>query len=232
MLRRHQLGGDREGRGHHAAGANAGQEAQDDQLLGALHQRDHQCQQCRQENADQHDALAAQMVGHGREKEAAEAQRESRAGNEYANIGVGQVQRRLGQHQERAGHHQIVALDKADEGEDDDDQDVIGAEGNAVELLSEHAAGVAARTLRNGCCTHGVTRVGTTRAAMCDRTGRRDRFRFCSEKISRSAGFPYASQVAAAAAIAAGLTCCICSFAGRFVAPLFFMAGPPAMPEP
>ena len=51
------------------------------------------------------------------------------------------MQRRLGQHQERAGDHQIVALDKADEGEHGDDRYVVTAERNAVELASEHMSG-------------------------------------------------------------------------------------------
>jgi hypothetical protein len=78
------------------------------------------------------------MVGNGREKEAAKAQHEGRADGQPADVGVGQVQRRLGQHQERAGHHQIVALDKADEGQHGDDQNVVAAERDAVELSPEH----------------------------------------------------------------------------------------------
>jgi hypothetical protein len=58
------------------------------------------------------------------------------------------MQRLFGQHQQRAGHHQIVALDEADEGEHGNDQDLVSAERNAVELAAEHAAGGAARTLR------------------------------------------------------------------------------------
>jgi hypothetical protein len=155
MLRRHQFGSDRERRRNHAAGADAGQQAQDDQLLGRLHQGDQQCQKCRQEDADQHDALTAQMVGHGREKEAAEAQHEGRADSEPAYVGVGQVQRRLGQHQQRAGHHQIVALDEADEGEHGDDQDVVAAERDAVELAPEHKAGRSCRSNHRANFCHG-----------------------------------------------------------------------------
>jgi hypothetical protein len=60
----------------------------------------------------------------------------------------------FGQDQQRAGHRQIVALDKADKPQDRDDQSVVGAERNAVELAAEHAAGHAARNLRKRCCTH------------------------------------------------------------------------------
>ena len=48
MLRRHQLGGDRERRRDRKAETDAGQQADDDQLLGGLHQRDQQ----REEGAD------------------------------------------------------------------------------------------------------------------------------------------------------------------------------------
>jgi hypothetical protein len=76
----------------------------------------------------------------GGKKDAAEAQHEGRADGEPADVGVGQMQWRLGQHQERAGHHQIVALDKAYEGQYCDDQDVVAAERDAVELAPEDKA--------------------------------------------------------------------------------------------
>src|SRR6516162_11555965 len=47
----------------------------------------------------------------------------------------------LGQHHQRPSHHQIVALDKADEGEHRDDQYMVAAERNAVELTAENEAG-------------------------------------------------------------------------------------------
>ena len=140
VLRRHQFGGDRERGRDGAARADAGQQTHDDQLLGGLHQRDQQRETGRGDHADQHDRLAAPMVGHRRGQKAADAQHEGRADGEPLDVGPGQMQRRLGQHQERPGHHQIVALDKADEGEHGDDQDVVGAERDAVELVAEHKA--------------------------------------------------------------------------------------------
>ena len=121
VLRRHQFGGDRERRRDGAAGTEAGQEAQDDQLLGVLHQRDQQGEERGGDHPDQHHGLAAPVIGHRRGREAADAQHEGRADGEPADVGPGQMQRRFGQHQQRAGDHQIVALDKADEGEHGDD---------------------------------------------------------------------------------------------------------------
>src|SRR5579883_1132983 len=51
------------------------------------------------------------------------------------------MQRSFGQDQQRAGHHQVVALDKADEGQDNDDQNVVTAEWNAVEFAAKNMAG-------------------------------------------------------------------------------------------
>jgi hypothetical protein len=63
------------------------------------------------------------------------------AADEPTDVGLGQMQRRFGQHQERAGHDQIVALDKAYEGEHGDQQYVVAAERDAVELAPEQIAG-------------------------------------------------------------------------------------------
>ncbi len=141
VLRRHQFRGDRKRRRYGETSAKPGQQTHDDQLLGVLHQRNQQCEKCRGDHADQHDRLAAPVIGYRRGRKAADAQHEGRADREPADVGAGQMQRRLGQHQERAGDHQIVALDKADEGEDGDDRYVVTAERDAVELASEHIAG-------------------------------------------------------------------------------------------
>jgi hypothetical protein len=81
------------------------------------------------------------MIGYRRGREAADAEHESRADGEPTDLGVGQLQRRFGQHQERARHHQIVALDKADESKDADDQYVVAAERDTVEFASENVTG-------------------------------------------------------------------------------------------
>jgi hypothetical protein len=54
-------------------------------------------------------------------------------------VGLCQMQRLLGQHQQRAGDRQIVALDKADQGEHGDDQDVVAAERDVVERPSRRS---------------------------------------------------------------------------------------------
>jgi len=56
-----------------------------------------------------------------------------------ADVGLCQMQRLLGQHQQRAGDRQIVALDKADQGEHGDDQDVVAAERDVVERPSRRS---------------------------------------------------------------------------------------------
>jgi len=76
----------------------------------------------RGDHADQHDRLAAPMIGYRRGRKSADAQHEGWADREPADVGAGELQRYFGQHQQRAGEHQIIALDKADEGEDGDDR--------------------------------------------------------------------------------------------------------------
>ena len=89
--------------------------------------------------ADQHHRLAAPVVGYRREREAADAQHEGRADGDPADVGLCQMQRLLGQHQQRAGDRQIVPLDKADQGEHGDDQDVVAAERDVVERPSRRS---------------------------------------------------------------------------------------------
>ena len=136
VLRRHQFGGDRERRRNDAAGAEAGQQTQDDQLLGVLHQRDQQGEKRGGDHPDLHHHLAAPVIGYRRECEAADAEHQGRAGDEPADLGAGQMQRRLCQHQQGTGQRQIVALDKADESQHGDDQHVVSAERDAVELAA------------------------------------------------------------------------------------------------
>ena len=63
MLCRHQFGSDREGRRDGKAHADAGDQADDDQLLGGLRERDQQREQCADDDADLHDEFAAEAVG-------------------------------------------------------------------------------------------------------------------------------------------------------------------------
>ena len=51
------------------------------------------------------------------------------------------MQGALGQDDQRAGHHQIVALNEPHEGEYGNDQDVVAAERDAIELAPKHLAG-------------------------------------------------------------------------------------------
>ena len=74
MLRRHQFGGDRERRRDRGARAKARQQTHDDQLLGILHQRDQQGKKRGGDHPDQHHALAAEVIGYRRGREAAEDQ--------------------------------------------------------------------------------------------------------------------------------------------------------------
>jgi hypothetical protein len=114
-------------------------------------------------------------------KEAAEAQHEGRADGEPTNVGVGQVQWRLGQHQQRTGHDQVVALDEADEGENGDDQDVVAAERDAVELAPENIAGGYCRSDRRANFCHGdLPRSSNPREPRGNRAGRRPALRFYS----------------------------------------------------
>ena len=159
VLRRHQFGGDREHRRPHAASAEAGQRPQDDQLFGILHQWDQKGEERRRNHADHQHGLAAQLVADRREAEAADGPRDGGAEEQPLDVGPGQMQRLLGQHYQRAGHKQIVALDKADEGEDEDDQDLVGAERNAVHLAPEHAAGGRTSRPHRRCNGHEPPRV-------------------------------------------------------------------------
>jgi len=141
VLRRHQFGGDWERRGDRTACAKAGQQTDDDQLLGGLHQRDQQGEERRGDDADQHDRLAAPVIRYQRRRKPANAQHKRRADGEQPDVGPRQMQRFFGQHQERAGEHQIVALDEADEGKHGNDQNVVTAERDAVELVPENMSG-------------------------------------------------------------------------------------------
>jgi hypothetical protein len=107
------------------------------------HRRD-QYRQNRGDQADQHHRLAAQVVGCRLGREAADAEHEGGCDGDPADVGLCQRQRLLGQHQQRAGDRQIVALDKADQGEHGDDQYVVGAERDAVKFrfLAENVLGL------------------------------------------------------------------------------------------
>ena len=211
VLSRHQLGGDRKRRGHGATRADTGQETHDDQLVGALHQRDQQGEKRRGDHADQHDCLAAPMIGYRRRRKAAEAQHEGRADGEPSDVGVAQVQRRFGQHQQRAGHHQIVALDKADEGEHGDDQYVVRAERDAVEFVAEQKPGGICRSADGAKICHGnLPDVRTRRTMRQRKTGeagaflKRSVLRYrvvCLRRLANSGSRSYAT----------GPTCCSCS---------------------
>ena len=157
VLRRHQFGADRVYRRPHTAGAETGQRPQDDQLLGILHQRDQEREERRRNHADQQHGLAAQLVADRREPEAADGPHDGGTEEQPLDVGAGQMQRRLGQHQQRAGHKQIVALDKADEGQDEDNQNLVGAERNAVHLAAEHPAGRRSRHLHRRLRGHGAS---------------------------------------------------------------------------
>ena len=63
MPRRHQLGGDRERCKDRKAAREARQQTHDDQLLSRLHQSEQQGEKGYPGDADQHDGLAAVMVG-------------------------------------------------------------------------------------------------------------------------------------------------------------------------
>ena len=95
------------------------------------------------DHPDQHHGFAADVVGYRREREAADAQHQGGAAGEPSlTSACGQMQR-LPWPAPAAELviDQIVALDKADEGEDGDYHDVISAERDAVEFVAEHMAG-------------------------------------------------------------------------------------------
>ena len=141
MLGRHQFGGDRKRRRDRKAEKKAGDEAQDQQLFETVYQQDQQGAERAEDDTDLHYGQAADPVGHRRRGKAADDDQESRPGGECAHrIGV-HMQRRFGEHQQGAGQRQIIAFDKADKPEHQDDNDVIGAERHAVEFASEHEAG-------------------------------------------------------------------------------------------
>ena len=95
VLRRHQLGGNRERRRDGKSHADAGDEADGDQLLGGLRQRDQQREEGADDDADLHDELAAEPVGQRRGSEASDHDQEGRAGDEPANILAGQARAAL-----------------------------------------------------------------------------------------------------------------------------------------
>jgi hypothetical protein len=63
-----------------------------------------------------------------------------RGDGEKADLVWCQMQRLLRQHQQRAGHDEVVAVDEAHKREHRDQNHVVAAERDAVELASEHMA--------------------------------------------------------------------------------------------
>ena len=118
-----------------------GQQPQGDQLFAGLHERDQQREKGDGAHADQHDGLAAEMIGDRRGDKTADADHQRRGDGKKTDVAGGQMQRLLCEHQQRAGHDQVVAVDKADKPEDADHHQVVGAERDAVELAAEHMAG-------------------------------------------------------------------------------------------
>jgi hypothetical protein len=74
-------------------------------------------------------------------REAAEDDEQCGSDRQPADLLAGEFQRCLGQHQQRTTESQIVSLDEADCAEDQDNQHVIGAERNAIELAAKNMAG-------------------------------------------------------------------------------------------
>ena len=156
VLRRHQFGGDRERRGDRKAEPDAGQQADDDQLLGGLHERDHQREEGHADDADLDDQLAADVVGDRRGDKAADDDEQRRGDGQPADLVRRDVQRAFGQDEQRAGQRQIIPVDKADEPEHQDHRHVEGAERNAVELAAQDGAGGIGRCGGGRIYGHGV----------------------------------------------------------------------------
>ncbi len=141
VLRRHQLGGDGERRRDREAEPDAGDQAQHQQLREILCPQDQQCAQRGDDDADLHHGHPADAIRHGRGREAAEDDDEGGPDGEGADLVGIEVQRLPRQHEERAAECQVVALDEADEPEHHDQNDMIRAERDAIELASQQMAG-------------------------------------------------------------------------------------------
>jgi hypothetical protein len=113
-VRRHQFGGDRERRRGGKADGKTGQQANDDQVLAALRQRDQQREEVDRRHPEQHDGAAAPVVGNRRGGKSANASRQARGDGEQADLAGSDVQRLFGQHQQRPGHRTIVTVDQSD----------------------------------------------------------------------------------------------------------------------
>ena len=100
MLRRHQLGADRERCRDGKAAGEPGQEPDGNQLLGVLHKRDHQGEERRPHHANLHDPLAAPMVGYRRGGEASDAEHQGRRNGKKADVARCQMQRLFRQNQQ------------------------------------------------------------------------------------------------------------------------------------
>ena len=134
MLFRHQLGGDRERRRNGKAETDAGEDADDDQLRAGLRERDQQGEKGADDDADLHHQFAADTIGHRGSDETADDDQEGRSNDEPADLRAGQLQRALGQQEMRAAERKVIALDEAHRAEHQNGHEVMGAEGDAIEL--------------------------------------------------------------------------------------------------
>ena len=141
VVRRHQFRRDGERRRDGKPQSNASDKPKNNKLLGGLRQRDQQCEQRADDHADLHDGLAAQPVGQRRGGETTDNNQERRRGDEPSYVALGEMQRLLRQHDQRTAERKVVALDEADRAEHDDQQYVVGTEGDTVELPPEFITG-------------------------------------------------------------------------------------------
>ena len=155
MLRRHQLGRDRERRRDRKAQTDAGQQAQCDQFLGILRQWDQQGKKRAEDDPDLHHRLAAQAIGQQqRDAEAGQRDDESGAENEEADICGREMKRSFGEDDQRAAERQIITLDKADQPQNQDQSDVVGGKRDRVLLPPQHLDRGIPTHWKGGSCGH------------------------------------------------------------------------------